>query len=48
MRVYLAMGTWRASSEADTRQDPRVESKKTADALTVFMLKLQETVRMDY
>lgn len=41
------MGTWRASSEADTRQDPRVKSKKMADALTVFMLKVQETVQMD-
>lgn len=39
------MGTWRASSEADTRQDPRAESKKMADALTVLMLKVQETVR---
>lgn len=39
------MGTWRASSEADTRQDSRVKSAKMADALTVFILKEQEIVR---
>lgn len=39
------MGTWRASSEADTRQDSRVQSAKTADTLTIFILDVQEIVR---
>ena len=43
--MYLAMGTWRASSEADTRQDSRVKSAKMADALTIFILEVQEIVR---
>ena len=42
------MGTWRASSEADTRQDARVKRAKMADALTLFMLKVQEIVRKEF
>ena len=38
------MGTWRVSSEADTRQDCR-KSAKLVDALMTFILKVQETVR---
>ncbi len=40
------MGTWRASSEADTRQDSRVQSAKTADTLAIFILDVQGIVRI--